>query len=1018
MERKIKNRCFRVFFILVLGMLSLSSSMYAQTGTITVKGNVKDNLNEPIISGSVALKGTTTGVVTDLDGNYVISVPANGTLVFSYVGFKPQEIPISGKAEINVVLEEDVEMLKEVIVIGYGSVKREDLTGAVTAIKAEELNRGSITSPQELIQGKVPGVFIQPGSGQPGAGATIRIRSGASLTATNDPLIVIDGVPVSNDAAPGMANGLASINPNDIETFTVLKDASATAIFGSRASNGVIIITTKKGKAGKPKVAYSSTVSMHDPYNRVKTLNAGEYREVFTETFGNNSKAMALLDMYPNQSTDWQDLIYRTAFSTDQNISVSGTTMDTPYRVSFGYTSDAGTLQNSVFERFSLDANLSHKFLNNHLNVSLNMKGMISSNQFADGGAVGAAAFFDPTKPAFSDDGSYNGYWNWRLDNGTANRLSMTNPMSLLYDNSDTGNTKRSLGNILFDYKFHFLPEMKANLNLGYDVARGKGFGKGANPYSFQAAKDTDIPNLGQISDWNNLRRNQLLDFYLNYEKEFEKIESRINVMGGYSWQHFYQTDWSYTYSNGIPATVPDDSWVLADTKDHYYKKGTGLNRPSEYYLISFFGRFNYTFKNRYLLTATLRRDGSSRFSENNRWGMFPSVALAWTLTNESFMQDQSLFSNLKFRVSYGETGQQDVGGFYEYIPNYISSTNPNSTYLGDYLLKPERYNPELKWETTKTYNVGLDFGFLRNRINGSVEVYKKETSDLLFETDIAAGTNFSNRMYANIGNMENRGVEFNINAAVIDTKDFSWDAGFNITWNESKITSLTVGNNPDFPGMQVSGISAGTGGNIAKHMVGYAPFTFFTYQQVYGEDGKPIQNTFVDRNNDGQITEADRYMGTSPMPKWFMGFSSMFRYKKFDFGFNMRANLGNRVFNDVAAGNATTQNAFGDQGLLTNLHETVFRTGFRGLNTTPQLFSDLYIENASFLKMDNATFGYNFQNFGGTSLSGRLSFSVQNVFTLTDYIGMDPEIPGSAGVDNNIWPRPRTFTLGINLNF
>lgn len=1020
MEKKSsKKRWMKVFLTLMFGILALSSNMYAQSSTpITITGNVKDVNNEPIISSSILVKGTTTGAVTDIDGNYELKAPADGTLVFSFIGFKPQEIAINGRTTIDVILEEDVEMLKEVVVIGYGSVRREDLTGAVTAIKADEINRGAVTSPQELIQGKVPGVFIQPGSGQPGAGSTIRVRSGASLNASNDPLIIIDGVPVSNDAAPGMANGLASVNPNDIETFTVLKDASATAIYGSRASNGVIIITTKKGAAGKPKVTYSSTVSMHDPYNKTKNLNAEDFRNVFTETFGNDEAAMAILNMYPNQSTNWQDLIYRTAYGTDQNLSVSGTTLDTPYRVSFGYTNDAGTLKNSMFERFSLGLNLSHKFFQDHLSINLNVKGMINNNRFADGGAVGSAAFYDPTKPAYSDNGEFNGFWNW-VRKGEPNTLSAVNPLSLLYDNHDSGKTKRSIGNVQLDYKMHFLPDLRANLNLGYDIARGEGFAKGAIPGSFQSAKDGDFPYLGQVSDWNNFRRNQLMDFYLNYDKEFEKIESRINVMGGYSWQWFYQSDRSLTYSNGIPATTPNkDAWELDDSKDFYYKVGSGRTVPAEYYLISFFGRFNYTFKNKYMLTATLRRDGSSRFSEDNRWGMFPSAALAWNMTNESFMQNQSLLSSLKLRLSYGKTGQQDVGNFYPYIPNYVISTNPNSMYLGENLLKPKAYNRNLKWEETETYNIGLDYGFLQNRINGSIEVYKKKTSDLLFNTDVPSGTNFANRMYYNIGNMENQGVEFNINAAVIDTEDFSWDAGFNVTWNESEITNLTLGDTPGFDGIRINDITAGTGGPVAKFMVGYAPHTFFTYQQVYDEAGKPIQNTFVDRNNDGEITDEDRYLGYNPMPKWFMGFSSQFRYKQFDLGFNLRANLGNRVFNDVASGNATSYGAFGDQGFLTNLHETIYSTGFREPNSTAQNFSDLFVENASFLKMDNVTLGYNFQNFGSSNLSGRLSLSVQNVFTITNYSGLDPEVPGVAGIDNNIWPRPRTFTFGVNLNF
>lgn len=1010
----------------MLGMLILSSGAYAQSGpTITVSGNVKDNLNEPVISASVYVKGTINAVATDLDGNYVINdVPSDGTLVYSFIGLKTVEMPVNGQTTINVTMEEDAALLSEVIVIGYGTVRREDMTGAVTAIKAEELNRGAVTSPQQLMQGKVAGLFVQPGSGQPGAGSTIRIRSGASLNATNDPLIVIDGVPISNDAAPGMANGLATVNPNDIETMTILKDASATAIFGSRASNGVIIITTKKGVGDKLRVSYNMTVSMNDPYEKLKVLNGSEYRDIFTQTFGTDATAMALLNMYPNQSTDWQDLIYRTSFSTDHNLSVSGNAANTPFRLSFGYNSDAGTLQNSNFERFTLDGSVSRKFFDDHLNISLNVKGMINNNVFADGGAVGSAAFYDPTKPAYNTDGQYNGYWNWNTATGLPNTLSANNPLGLLYDARDRGTTKRSIGNVQLDYKLHFLPELRANLNLGYDIARGKGSEKGPFVNSFMTAKDTEFPNIGQLSDWNNFRRNQLMDFYLNYDKEFEKIESRLNVMAGYSWQHFYQADRTTAYTNSNPAwgTSPGEreGWIYNPGGFNYLRQNTGVRIPKEYYLISFFGRLNYTFKNRYLLTATLRRDGSSRFSKDNRWGMFPSAALAWTISQEEFMKDFTALSNLKLRLSYGETGQQDIGAdMYAYIPDYLLSTNPSSIYLGNYLLKPMQYNRNLKWETTKTYNIGLDFGFLGNRINGSIEAYKKKTSDLLSFTDVAAGTNFANQMFANIGNMENKGVEFNINATAIDTKDFSWSPNFNITWNDSKITNLTAGDNPDFPGLDVGGgIPVGTGGNISKHMVGYAPFAYYVYQQVYGEDGKPLQNVYVDRNNDGQITSDDRYFYKNPMPKWYLGFGSQFRYKNFDLGFNLRANFGNYVYNAVAAGNSTVSNAYGAQGFLTNLHSTIYDTGFTGSNSVEQASSDYFIENASFLKMDNITLGYSFDKLGGDNISGRISFSVQNVFTITDYSGLDPEVPGADGTDNNIWPRPRVYTLGLSLNF
>lgn len=1004
--------------LLLIGLFFFSTA-FAQEGKITVKGIVKDQQGETIIGLSVVEQGTTNGVITNLDGTYTITVSPDANLEFSFIGYLKQVVSVAGRQEISLVMKENIEQLNEVVVIGYGSVKKEDLTGSVIAIKADEINRGAITSPQELLQGKISGVFVRPGSGQPGAGISMRIRSGASLNASNDPLIVIDGVPVSNDAAPGMSNGLATVNPNDIETMTVLKDASATAIYGSRASNGVIIITTKKGTSGKTNVSYSSIYSLNDPYKKVKTMNAEEYRKAVTNVFGNDVAAMAILNQYPNQSTNWQDQVYRTSFSTDHNLSVSGNTLNTPYRVSVGYSHEDGTIKVSSFERFTADLSINPKFFDNHLSISLNIKGSINNNVNIDGGVVGAAAFYDPTKPMYNTDGAYNSYWNWTNPNGSPNVLSGTNPLSVLYDYNDKNKTHRSIGNLQADYKFHFLPDLRFNINLGYDIAKGRGNDKGVKVNSFQAAKNTDFPNIGSVEDWEQFRRSQLMDIYLNYEKEIEQIKSRFSVMGGYSWQWFYRSNYSlfHTPAGHTQETAPT-GWEWDEDADYYINRDNSLRIPDEYYLISFFGRLNYTLMNRYLLTATIRRDGSSRFSSDNRWGIFPSLALAWSITNEPFMKKQQLFSTLKLRLSYGRTGQQDVGDYYAYIPSYIFSTNPNSTYLGSGLLKPEGYNPNLKWESTDTYNVGVDFGFLNNRINGTIDVYKKKTKDLLVRSDVAAGTNFSNRMYMNIGNMENHGVEFNINANVLYINDFSWNAGFNATWNKSEITKLTAANNPDYDGIETSGISAGTGGNIGRHRVGYAPYTFYTFQQVYATDGKPIQNAFVDRNGDGEITDADKYMKHSPMPDWYLGFSSQFKYKKWDLGFNLRANIGNYVFNDVLGGNSTVANAYGGQGALSNLYQDVVKTGFTQANDKNQNFSDYFLENASFLKMDNLTLGYSFENLFKTKIAGRISFSMQNVFTITDYSGLDPEVPGSGGVDNNIWPRPKTYTLGLNINF
>ena len=999
-----RNATFKVLLMFIVGLF-LSVNTFAQQ--IVVKGIVKDTTGEPIIGANVIVKGTTNGTITDFDGNFLLNANKGDIIIISFIGYRSQEAQAA--ASMNIILKDDTELLDEVVVIGYGSVKKDDLSGSVVAIKAEEMNKGAVTSPQELIMGKVPGLSVSQGDGAPGAGSTIRIRGGASLNASNDPLIVIDGIPVSNDAAPGTPNALATINPNDIETFTVLKDASATAIYGSRASNGVIIIQTKKGTQDKIKVSYSGTFTAKDPYKRIETLDAQSFREVmqaqYPEGTAQSADIQRILNVYPNQSTDWQDAIYQTGLSTDQNIGIAGKAGFMPFRISLGYNTEKGTLKTSKYERYTGAVNLSPKFFDNHLSVDINVKGTINKNRFADSGAVGAAAFFDPTNPIYDEENRYNGYWNWGIVQGAQADLATQNPLSLLYDRNNHGTTKRSLGNIQLDYKIHGLEDLHANLNLGYDVAKttGRNF---VNSNSVQSSLDKTFTGLGQGNTWNNLRRNHLLDFYMNYAKNIESIKSNFDIMAGYSWQHFYYANHDITYSNPTEDLGAKEGYTYDENERHYIRDDH-RRIPYENYLISFFGRLNYNFMDRYLLTATLRRDGSSRFSENNRWGLFPSAALAWTISNEPFMKaTENVLSKLKLRLGYGVTGQQEIGD-YQYITSYSFSTNPNTTYLGTTLLKPNGYSPDLKWEQTTTYNVAIDFGFLNNRINGSIEYYQKHTKDLLNTISAAAGTNFINLITANVGKMKNKGVEANVNAIAIQSKDFTWEVGYNITWNDSKITKLTTTFNPDY-----QGIDAGTN---QKHQVGEMPGTFYLYQQVYDENGKPIQNAFVDRNNDGQITEADRYLThKSPMAKVYMGFSSQFSYKKWDLGFNLRANFGNYVYNGVASGNSTSNN-YGGKGFITNLYNGFQDTGFTLLNTSEQMASDYFLENASFLKMDNLTLGYSFQNLFAAKLSGRISASVQNVFTISKYSGLDPEC---GAIDSNIWPRPRTYTIGLNLNF
>lgn len=989
----------------LLPLLGLLVSLSVSAQNLQVKGHVKDAAGEPLIGANILVKGTSNGTITDVDGNFTLKAAANNVLFVSCIGFKSQNVNVGGKTMLVITMQEDAELLDEVVVIGYGSVKKSDLSGSVVAIKAEEMNRGAITSPQELIMGKVPGLSVSQPNGQPGGGSTLRIRGGASLNASNDPLIVIDGVPVSADAAPGTPSALSTINPNDIETFTVLKDASATAIYGSRASNGVIIIQTKKGSQDKLKITYSGTFTAKDPYQRVETLDAATYRDVMRRQWAGTTQqdeVYSLLDQYPDQYTDWQDAIYQTGLATDQNISVAGKAGFLPFRVSFGYNNEKGTLVTSKYERYTGSVNLSPKFFNDHLSVDINVKGTINNNTFADSGAVGAAAYFDPTKPIYNDGSAFNGYWGW-----AGSTQATKNPLSLLCDIHNAGTTKRSLGNLQLDYKIHGLEDLHANLNVGYDVAMTDG-DKYVNPGSFQTSIDTDFPNVGQGNSWHNLRRNHLLDFYLNYAKDIEAIKSRIDVMAGYSWQHFYYSDFDTHKSNVMEPLSKDPTGFAYNEAESRYYKLTDRRVPKENYLVSFFGRLNYNLMDRYLLTATLRRDGSSRFSKNNRWGLFPSAALAWTISNEKFMESiHKVLSNLKVRVGYGVTGQQEIGD-YMYLTTYTTNMNMNSTYFGHQLMKPDGYSPDLKWEETTTYNLGIDYGFLNNRISGSIEFYQKDTKDLLNTVNAPAGTNFNTQVTANVGKMRNKGVEFNVKAVTIQTRDFSWELGYNVTWNNSKITKLTASYNPDY-----EGIDAGTN---RKHQIGYAPQTFYVYQQVYDTNGKPIQDAVVDRNKDGKITEADKYLtDKSPMAKVYMGLSSQFIYKNWDLGFNMRASFGNYVYNGTFSSNATSYNYSGKY-FLNNLYKGFLETGWdKQTLTTPQGATDYFLEDASYLKMDNVTLGYSFKNLTSFKLSGRISASVQNVFTITKYSGLDPEC---SAVDGNMWPRPRTYTLGLTLNF
>lgn len=1011
----------RKFLTMCLGLallaMAIPAQVFAQSGKYEVKGVVVDSTGTPVIGASVVEQGTTNGITTDVNGQFVLNVQGEQSIVqISFIGYVTKSLAASSTELQYVVLEDDSAMIDDVVVIGYGTVKKDDLTGSVVAIKAEELNRGAVVSTQDMMQGKVPGLQIIPGDGGPNSGSTIRIRGAASLNASNDPLIVIDGVPVASDAGSGMANPLSLVNPNDIESFTVLKDASAAAIYGSRASNGVIIITTKKGKGNKVNVSYNGSFSVSTNSDTMQVMSPEQFRDYITTTFAGTPSLADATKYMGDANTDWQSLVFRTGLSHDHNASVYGNYENIlPYRASLGYTGQQGTLQTSNFDRATLDLSLSPKFFKEHLTVALNAKGVYTHQNYADGGVVGTAAFYNPTVDPYwyNEDGTIdtsttNGYYNVGSGRGEAfspNGLAAENPLSMLYDKEKYAETWRTLGNLALDYKVHGLEALRFNLNLGLDWSKTFEY-DGVRPGSIQAWKDGDAKGWGMHTKKNWLRRNQVLDFYGNYNETWGK--HNLDAMLGYSWQHFYGADRSVTYYN--------------ETLQQY-EKSTGALSQEESFLVSFYGRINYSYDSRYLFTFTLRADGSSKFSKDNRWGYFPSAAFAWNAKNESFLKDVDVVSTLKLRLGYGQTGQQEIGN-YQYLARYSVSSNDKDhmANMGDagysHLLSPKAYNPNIKWETTTTYNIGVDFGLWDGLVNASVDVYRRDTKDLLNWVTTPMGANFGTNLLTNVGSMRNEGVEFSVDVNPIRTADWSLRIGFNGTFQDTYFTKLNNINDPNYAIYTSSPGTGRTGGaDLQMHTVGSAPYTFYTFQQLYDAEGNPIQNAFVDRNKNGQLDQGDRYnTSKSPAPDFFYGLNLKLSYKNWDFGFNGHGSVGNYAFNSFFAGHASS--AFDTRAGLSNFATTVLRTGWTATGISEQDYSDLYLEDASFFRMDDINLGYTFEKVGNTDLNIRVAAGVQNVFVITKYSGVDPEVSGVTGIDGTIWPRPRIYSLRVNLNF
>lgn len=980
---------FRLRLLLLFAAFITTALLPAQAQTTTVKGTVTDAENgEPLIGATVSLGSGKAGAVTDFDGNFTISVPSGEKqLTISYIGYEPKTVAVSTGAPVIVKLTPESSTLNEVVVVGYGTARRSDLTGSVSTVSSKDFNKGQISSPEQLINGKVAGVQIMSNSGSATAGSTIRVRGGASLNASNDPLIVLDGVPLESGGISGnSSNFLSMINPSDIESMTVLKDASSTAIYGSRASNGVIIITTKKGKEGKVKVAFTSTNSVQTRAQMVDMLSTSEFRNVINRDGTDAQKA--LLGTY---NTDWNDEVYRTAFGTDNNVSVSGKAGFLPYRVSLGYMLQNGLVRKDQAKRYTAGLVLNPSFFDNHLTLTLNAKGTVNKNTFYNSSAIWAAATYNPTIAVYSDDQTYGGY-NEALDStGQPVNGGTRNPRGLVdqYDSKST--VKRVIGSFDVDYKLHFLPELKLHATLGLDYAEGKGtvyvpataaseYSTGGSDYSYGPQKNT----------------NRLLTLYANYSKYFEDIKSNVEATVGYDYQYWKSTTPEYkTYS----ATGTELSTVKASDYRHV--------------LLSYYGRLNYSYDGKYLLTATLRRDGTSRFSKNTRWGTFPSVGLGWTMTQEPWLKEQKVLSNLKLRVAYGVTGQQDGIGNYNYLPVYTQSVTGAEAYINGQWIntyRPDSYVSDLKWETTKSWNFGFDFGFLNNRLTGSFDFYTRKTEDLIASVPSAAGTNFAKTITTNVGNVDSHGIEFSINATPIQTKDWEWNIGYNFTWQKMKVKNLSL-----VEGSEVTNTQAGP--TVDSYYLqtiteGYEPYMFYVYKQLYDrETGKPIEGAYADLNDDGVINSEDLYRYHSPAPDVIMGLTTSLRWKKLTLGMNFRANIGNYVYNCMAmnlgAWEVQTWNSF----QLNNMSTSYLKTGFK----TRQHLSDYYVENGSFLKLDNLNLSYDFgQITKWCSLT--LSAMVQNVFCITNYSGADPEVPN--GFDSSFYPRPRTYSLSIGLQF
>ncbi len=957
----------------------------------TVSGTVTDaKTSDPVSNATVRVKGSNTGVLTDEGGQYRLTVETGDTLVFSFIGYLPYEVLVD-RATINVGLIENDFSLEEIVVTGYGTSAAKDVTGSVSTVTSKDFNQGNMVTPENLLNGRVAGVTVTTG-GAPGSGSTIRIRGGSSLGASNDPLIVINGLPISNNAVGGSQSILSTINPNDIESFTILKDASATAIYGSRASNGVILITTKGG-GDKLQINLNSQAGYSTLVNKVPVFSADEFRDLVAQ------QRPELVPLLGTANTDWQDEIYRDVFFQNHNLSVQGTLFKhVPARLSLGTTDQPGLRLTSKFNRNSASLNLSPSLLNDHLKINFNANVAQERNRFA-AGEEGNAITFDPTQPVYDAESPFGGFFQYWRDNGdgvlnTSDLIasSPSNPVANLLQRADMSTVMRLYGNLNMEYNLPFFEAITGYVNLGYDDASAEG------SVLVDELSRVAQPNgqfLGSESNYTNDQRNVLFDGYFGYKEEFNKL--RVDATAGYSFQRFESTSY---FSGELRNDLPDSEPVTTAQTDLV--------------LLGLFARANLYFSDKYLFTFSYRRDATSRFSPQNRWGNFPAAAFAWRM-HEDLFPNSRLINNLKLRLGWGITGQQDIGqGAADlYLPRYQRGL-PNSQYaFGNQVIPvalPQFRNEELKWEETTTYNVGLDFGLFNRRLNGTIEVFYKESRDLLAFAAISDGSNFSNSGFQNIGSFTAQGIEISFDYDLFNPyeREFTWNVAFNTTIIKTLIEELALDQD-----VRVGGIGGGTGGTIQLHRVGYAPFKYFVYKQVYDENNNPIEGAYVDLNGDNIINDEDRYLYRNNQPEATIGFQSNMAYKNFDFNFNLRASIGSYIYNNVNSARAQ-YDLIQNVQVLSNLPTSVLQTNFN--TTATVILSDHYMENGSFLRLDNVNLGYSFNNLLAGKLRARLSLGAQNVFVVSNYSGLDPEI--FSGIDNTIYPRARTILIGLNLTY